>query len=103
MTWMIVAALGIGTYLLRLAGLTVLAGKDLPEPVDAALQLLPVALLAALVTVQTFGREGDLVVDARFPALLVAAVLLRFRVPLLVAVAAAMAVASGMRRLGLAP
>lgn len=61
------------------------------------IDLLTVALLAALVAVQTLGSGQALVVDARVPAVLVAAVLLALRAPFLVVVAAGAVVAALLR------
>lgn len=62
--------------------------------------LLTVALLAALVAVQTLGAGQAIVVDARIPAVLVAAGLLLLRAPFLVVVAAAALVAALLRLWG---
>ena len=61
--------------------------------------LLTVALLAALISLQTFAAGQQLVLDARVPAVLVAAVLFALRVPFLVVIVAAAAVAAGIRAL----
>ena len=63
---------------------------------------LTVALLGALVAVQTLGVGQQIVVDARVPALLVAAGLLMVRAPFLVVVVAAAVVAALLRLWGLA-
>jgi len=63
--------------------------------------LLPVALLSALVAVQTFtGDQGDIVVDARAAALAVAASALLLRAPFIVVVLLAAVTAAGLRALG---
>lgn len=62
--------------------------------------LLTVALLAALVAVQTLGAGQDVVVDARVPALLAAAGLLLLHAPFLVVVVAAAVVAALLRLWG---
>nr|WP_314845421.1 AzlD domain-containing protein [uncultured Microbacterium sp.] len=64
--------------------------------------LLTVALLAALVAVQTLDAGQATVVDARLPALLVAGGLLWLRQSFLVVVVAAAVVAALLRLLGLA-
>lgn len=56
-----------------------------------------VALLVALVVVQTFSVSGGIVVDARVPALAVAALLFWLRVPYIVVVVAAAATAALLR------
>jgi hypothetical protein len=70
-----------------------------PRPARIA-DLLTVALLAALVAVQTLGAGQAVVVDARIPAILVAAGLLRIRAPFLVVVVAAALVAALLRLFG---
>jgi branched-subunit amino acid transport protein len=60
-----------------------------------------VALLAAMVMIQGFTIQGEVVIDARLPALLVAAVLLWLRAPYILVVIAGAAVAGILRLLGL--
>lgn len=74
---------------------------EAPRPARIS-DLLTVALLAALVAVQTLGAGQSVVVDARVPALLVAAGLLWLKQSFLVVVFAAAAVAALLRLLGLA-
>ncbi|WP_457100236.1 AzlD domain-containing protein [Microbacterium sp. P5_E9] len=74
---------------------------DAPRPARIA-DLLTVALLAALVAVQTLGAGQAIVIDARVPAVLVAAGLLALRAPFLVVVAAAALVAALLRFWGFA-
>lgn len=59
--------------------------------------LLTVALLAALLGVQGLTGGGEISFDARIPAIGVAAVLLYFRAPFVVMVAASAAVAALLR------
>ncbi|WES65028.1 hypothetical protein P0L94_02890 [Microbacter sp. GSS18] len=72
---------------------------EAPRPARTA-DLLTVALLAALVAVQTLGAGQSVVLDARIPAVLVAAGLLVARAPFLVVVAAAAIVAALLRLWG---
>ena len=74
---------------------------EAPRPARMA-DLLTVALLAALVAVQTLGAGQAIVVDARVPAIAVAAALLLLRAPFPVVVAAAAVVAALLRMWGLA-
>ena len=74
---------------------------DAPAP-SRIIDLLTVALLGALVAVQTLGVGQQIVVDARVPALLAAAGLLLMRAPFLVVVTAAALVAALLRLWGLA-
>ncbi len=65
--------------------------------VSRVASLLTVALLAALLGVQGLTDGGEVAFDARIPALAVAAVLLYFRAPFIVMVAAAAATAALIR------
>ena len=62
---------------------------------------MTVALLASLVVSQTLQLDDAVTVDARLPAVGVAAILLYFRAPFLVVLLAAGAVAAGLRFFGL--
>ena len=67
---------GVGCYLAKLAGLSV-PQRVLRHPrVSLAADLLPIALLSALVAVQVFGADRALVLDARVVGLGVAVVAL---------------------------
>ena len=72
---------------------------EAPRPARVA-DLLTVALLSALVAVQTLGDGQAIVVDARIPAVLVAAGLLLLRAPFLVVVVAAALTAALLRLWG---
>ena len=77
--------------------------KALEAPRTARISdLLTVALLAALVAVQSLGDGQAITVDARVPALLVAGGLLWLRQSFLVVVIAAALVAALLRLVGLA-
>ncbi len=86
MTWWALLAACVGCYLLKLAGLSVPARVLRAPAARRVADLIPVALLSALVGVQVFGDEGRLVLDARAAGLAVAVVLLLFRAPFLVVV-----------------
>jgi hypothetical protein len=97
-TWIAIAVTAAGCYAVKLLGLSVPAGL-LERPVVKRLAaLVPLALLAALTALQTFG-SADLrpVLDARAAGLAAAAVSLLLRAPFLVVVAAAVLVTAGVR------
>ncbi|RWR25756.1 AzlD domain-containing protein [Agrococcus lahaulensis] len=71
---------------------------DSPRP-RRTLELLTVSLLAGLVAVQTLGGADGIALDARIPAVAVAAGLFAARAPFIVAVAAAAATAALLRAL----
>lgn len=97
MIWEAVLAASATCYAIKLAGLS-LPGRFLENPrVQRTVALLPVALLAALITTQTFGSGQRVVLDVRAAALAVAAVAVILRAPFLVVVAAAAATAALLR------
>lgn len=98
MIWAAILGAGIGCYLLKLAGLSV-PSRVLDRPlVERIADLVPVALLSALVAVQVFAQGHELVLDARVAGLGVAVVLLLLRAPFLVVVFGA-ALAAALLRL----
>src|SRR5690606_5827728 len=70
------------------------------ERVSRVTTLVTVALLVSLVVVQGFADGRTLVVDARVPALAVAALALALRAPFILVVLLAAATAAGLRALG---
>ena len=100
MIWAAVLATSAGCYLLKLAGLSV-PQRVLSSPrMRSVAALLPVALLAALTAVQTFGAGRSLVLDARAAGLAFAVVALVLRAPFLLVVVGAAAVAALLRAVG---
>jgi len=74
--------------------------KWITDGIRAFSERVTVALLTALVTVQTLVTGNQVEFDARVPALGVAAILFALRVPYIVVVIAAAATAAGFRILG---
>ena len=98
MTWVALIAAGVGCYLLKLGGLSV-PPRVLERPVvERVADLIPVALLSALIVVQVFASGQGLTLDARAFGLGVAVVLLVLRAPFLVVVFGA-AIAAALLRL----
>lgn len=98
MTWVAIGIAVTGCYLLKLAGLSV-PPRVLENPlVERVADLLPVALLSALIGVQVLGSGPHLVLDARLIGLGVAFVALLLRAPFIVVVFSA-ALAAGLARL----
>ncbi|HEU0239357.1 MAG TPA: AzlD domain-containing protein [Micromonosporaceae bacterium] len=89
MTWVAVLAGSAACYLLKLVGLSV-PQRVLGNPrVRRIAMLLPVAVLAALVVIQTFTIGHRLVLDARAAGFVAAVIAVVFRAPFLVVVALA--------------
>lgn len=100
-TWITVAGLAVTTAAVKASGPVVFGSRDLPPLLARVIPLLPAALLAALVVVETFGGPGKtLRIDARAVGLTAAAVALWRRVPLVVAVILAAVVTAGVRAVG---
>jgi branched-subunit amino acid transport protein len=99
MSWAALLALCAISYALKASGPVLAGGRQLGPQVRQTLDLVPVPLLAALILVQTVGDGHRLVLDARVPALAVAAVLVWRRAPFLVVVLAAAATAALLRAL----
>jgi hypothetical protein len=95
--WTAVIIGSLGCYALKLAGLSV-PPEWLEHPrVQRIAELLPIALLAALIGTQTFADGRSLTVDSRVAGLVVAVVLVWRRAPFLVVVFGAAATAALLR------
>ncbi|RNL79787.1 AzlD domain-containing protein [Nocardioides marmorisolisilvae] len=101
MIWLGVLACAVGCYALKVAGLSVPASVLERPLVQRIADLLPVALLAALIAVQVFSGDGrSLTVDARLAGLGAAVVALLLRAPFLVVVVASALTAALIRLAG---
>lgn len=89
--------LALGTYVLKAAVPLLVGGRELPDAVQRMANLLPAALLAALVVVSTFGEDEALVLDERAVGLGAAAVALAYRAPFVVTVVVAAAATAAAR------
>jgi branched-subunit amino acid transport protein len=97
---MIWAAILVGAgscYLIKLAGLSVPQRILQDRRVRQMAQLLPVALLAALVATQTFSQGHHLSIDARAAGLMTAAAAVLLRAPFIVIVVVAVATTALVR------
>lgn len=95
--WLGIVIGSIAVYSWKLIGHLV-PRRILDHPrVAASANYLTVALMSALVGVQTFTSQNEVVLDARFAAMLLAVLLTALRVPFLVMVAAAATLAALIR------
>lgn len=95
--WMGVLIASVAVYSWKIIGFLV-PSKVLKHPRIAELaSLITVALMAGLVGVQTFVAQGQVVFDARVPAVLIALALTIMRAPFIAVVAVAAAVAAVLR------
>jgi branched-subunit amino acid transport protein len=95
--WPAILVGSLGCYVIKLLGLSVPRKLLENRRVMHVAELLPVALLTALIATQTFTSGHRLQLDARAAGLVAAAVAVRLRAPFLVVVAAACLVAALVR------
>ncbi len=96
--WTAIMVAALGCYLLKLVGLSV-PETVLDRPVVRRIaDLIPVALLGALVAVQALSNGQELTVDARLAGISAGLVALLLKAPFLVVVAVA-AVTTALLRL----
>ena len=100
MSWAAVLALAAGTYAMKAAGPLVLGGRRLPPALARITDLLPAALLAALVAVQGLTSGGAWALDARAAGVAAALLVAWRRGSFLTIVVAAVVVTAAARALG---
>lgn len=95
--WVAIAITALGCYALKLAGLSV-PERVLDRPlIRRVADLIPVAMLAALVGVQALSTGRELEVDARLAGVAVGFAALLAKAPFLVVVVAAAATTALLR------
>ena len=101
MSWTAVLLLCGAAYALKLVGAVAASRVEDGVAAGGRLDVLVVPVIAGLIAVQVLGDGREVVLDARLPALLVAAVLIWRKAPLLLVVVAAGATAALLRAAGL--
>jgi branched-subunit amino acid transport protein len=99
-SWTTILVLAGLAYAFKAVGLVGLGGVELPAWFARITGLLPPALLAALVVVQTFAVDTHLVLDARAAGLAAGCVAVWRRAPFLVVVIVAAATTALLRAVG---
>lgn len=90
MSWAAILVLAAGAYGFKLAG--VLIGNRIENPLlRRSISLIPPALFCALIALQTFERDTELVLDARAVGLVVALAATWRKVPFIGVIVLAMA------------
>jgi branched-subunit amino acid transport protein len=97
--WLAVIIVGAGTMLLKAVGPVGVAHRELPPRVERLLELVPPAILAALVVTETFAAGRSVVVDARLAGAAVAVACVLLRAPFWVIVVAGALATAGARAL----
>jgi branched-subunit amino acid transport protein len=85
-SWAAILLLAAGTFALKATGPVVLGDRPLPIRIARLAELLPAALLAALVAVNVAGGDRRVVVDARLAGFVAAVVAVRLKASFLVVV-----------------
>lgn len=98
--WVAMLVLGAGVYGQRLLGMVAVDTSRLAERWHAVLATVPLAIIAAVVALQTATSAGALTVDARLPGLAAGALCAWRRLPLAAVVVVAAAVTAGVRAAG---
>ena len=97
--WITIAALAVGTALIKAAGPLAVGGRELPARATAVIALMAPALLAALVVQETFAHDGELTLDARAVGFAGALAAIAAKLPLMAVVTIAAAATAATRAL----
>jgi branched-subunit amino acid transport protein len=95
--WIVVAAVGVATVLLKAAGPVFLGRRPLPRRIQSAVDLLAPVMLTALVVTQTLANGAEISVDARVPGVAAAGIAIWRGAPLVGAMVIAGAVTALLR------
>jgi len=97
LTWTAVGLLAIGVYGQRAIGATAVDTARLDPRWQRVLTALPLAIISAVIALQSVTTDRGIVIDARLAGIAVAALCAWRRLPLLVTVLAAAATTAAMR------
>jgi branched-subunit amino acid transport protein len=97
-TWAVVLLVGSFTIAFKAAGPVLLGGRQVPDRLSGALELLAPSLLAALVVTQAVGGDEEIVLDERLVGVAAGALAISLKAPLVVVIVVA-AVATALARL----
>jgi branched-subunit amino acid transport protein len=99
--WITIAGLALTTAAIKAFGPVVFGARELPRLLARVIPMLAPALLTALVVTETVSGSGrSIVIDARSGGLVVAAVAIVLRAPLIVVVISAAVATALLRALG---
>jgi branched-subunit amino acid transport protein len=65
--WLIMTALAVGTFLIRISFILLLSDRDVPALLSSALRFIPPAVLLALVIPQILTRQGVMQISLANP------------------------------------
>jgi branched-subunit amino acid transport protein len=96
--WIVIAVVGVVSIAFKAAGPVFLGRRVLSARFEGVVSLIGPVMLTSLVVTQTVGGDQEIVIDARLPGVLAAAVAVRRGAPVVAAMAIA-AVVTGLVRL----
>lgn len=99
-TWVAMLVLAAGVYGQRLLGMVAVDASGPPSRWREVLDFVPLAIIAAVIALQTATSGGALEVDARMAGVAAAGFCAWRRLPLAVIVVVAAGVTAGLRQLG---
>ena len=99
MSWTFVFALALTAYSFRVLGLVLIGDRVLPPMLDRCLELIPAALIAALVVKDTFSVGQNLQIDARVAGVAAAVIAAWRKAPLIAVIVIGAAVTAALRAL----
>lgn len=99
LTWTAVALLAIGVYAQRVIGAIAVDTARMNTRWQSVLSTLPLAIISAVIALQTFTTDRSLTIDTRAAGIAVAALCAWRRLPLLATVLAAAATTAALRAL----
>jgi hypothetical protein len=100
MIWVLIGILALGAVALKIAGPLIAGGRQPPAPLTRVIGLLTPALLTSLVISSTVADGQQLTLDVRVVGLVLGAVLLVLRAPMIVALVVAAAACAALRAFG---
>ena len=83
--WIVVLVVGAFTMVFKAAGPVFLGRRTLPAKAQSVVDLVAPVMLTALVVTQTVGGDEEIVVDARIPGVVAAAIAIWRGAPIVVA------------------
>ncbi|MEY3805606.1 MAG: hypothetical protein RIR69_418 [Actinomycetota bacterium] len=86
MSWTLILLLAASAYFLKLFGAVIVGQRAMPHVLERTVMLIPAALLAGLITKDTFTTGQEIVIDARFAGVAVAVVATWRKLPLAVVI-----------------
>ena len=99
MSWTFVFVLAVTAYAFKVLGLVLIGDRPLPPMLDRCVELIPAALIAALVVKDTFSVGQQLQIDARVAGVAAAVIAAWRKAPLIAVIVIGAAVTAALRAL----